>query len=88
MRLLDTTTLIPHEFFGSNIPPYAILSHRWQDSEVTFKNLENGDCFQMEGWAKVTGLCAQAVKDGWQYAVSCIIQYTESFANDRWDEVD
>jgi hypothetical protein len=70
MRVLDTITLKPHQFFGANIPPYAILSHRWGDSEVTFKDLENRNCVQMEGWAKIATCCAQALKDGWKYAVS------------------
>jgi hypothetical protein len=27
------------EFFGSDIPPYAILSHTWGREEVTFQDL-------------------------------------------------
>ena len=41
MYLLDTSTLKLHYFIGKkNIPPYAILSHRWEEEEeVSFKDL-------------------------------------------------
>lgn len=37
MRLMDVKTFGFVEFFGSGIPPYAILSHRWgkASDEVT-----------------------------------------------------
>lgn len=37
MRLLHTQTLQFKDFLDSNIEPYAILSHRWGDSEVTLR---------------------------------------------------
>jgi hypothetical protein len=75
MRLLHTTTLKLHEFFGSEIPYYAILSHRWGDDEVTFQDLQQEKAATMTGWAKIVGCCTQARKEGWEYAVS----YHESF---------
>jgi len=43
MRLLDSETLEFKEFFQEDsAPDYAILSHTWEDDEVTFKDmLEN-----------------------------------------------
>lgn len=73
MRLLHTTTLKLHEFFGSEIPYYAILSHRWGDQEVTFQELQQGRGPSMAWWAKIVGCCAQARKEGWEYAVSLLI---------------
>jgi hypothetical protein len=70
MRLLNSSKLTLHEFFGSNIPTYAILSHRWENEEVTFQDMRDGKGPRMVGWSKVTGCCAQAVLDGWEYAVS------------------
>ena len=35
MRLLNTTTLSLRDFTGSS-PPYAILSHRWSEDEVSY----------------------------------------------------
>jgi hypothetical protein len=31
------------EFQGNAIPLYAILSHRWEDEEVTFSDVKNND---------------------------------------------
>ena len=70
MRLLNTLTLDLHEFFGSQIPPYAILTHRWEDAEVTFQDLQSGTQHEMKGWSKVTRCCAKAAADGWKYVVS------------------
>jgi hypothetical protein len=36
MRLLETSTLQFEEFLSSKRPPYAILSHTWNEAEVTF----------------------------------------------------
>jgi hypothetical protein len=43
MRLLDTFKLSLTEFFGDQIPSrYAILSHTWQNEEITFQELQEG----------------------------------------------
>jgi len=70
MRLLNASTTGLHEFYGDKIPSYAILSHRWEDSEVTFQDLIEGNGEARAGWAKVKGCCNQAVLDGWEYVVS------------------
>ncbi|KAF2266908.1 HET-domain-containing protein [Lojkania enalia] len=36
MWLLNTETLKLKEFYGTNLPSYAILSHTWSDDEVQF----------------------------------------------------
>jgi hypothetical protein len=73
MRLLNASDLTLHEFFGSNVPKYAILSHRWENEEVTFQDLRGGRGPGMAGWSKVEGCCAQAVLDGWDYVVSILL---------------
>lgn len=77
MRLLDTTTLELHDFLSDNIPPYAILSHRWEtDGEVTFQDLRDGKATEMAGFKKIQGCCARARSDSLQYAVSsCFLGY-------------
>ena len=41
MRLLNTRTLKIETFQGvARIPPYAILSHRWEDEEILFEDFE------------------------------------------------
>ncbi|KAK3329285.1 hypothetical protein B0H66DRAFT_634487 [Apodospora peruviana] len=39
MRLLNVDTLEVDEFFGVDIPPYAIVSHTWGREEVTFSEI-------------------------------------------------
>jgi hypothetical protein len=70
MRLLNTSTLALEEHIGDSIPRYAILSHRWENGEVTFQDLQNGRGPELAGYSKITGCCAQADEDGWKYAVS------------------
>ncbi|EUC30496.1 hypothetical protein COCCADRAFT_39267 [Bipolaris zeicola 26-R-13] len=45
MRLLHFNALgkpVLTDFYGKTIPPYAILSHRWTDSEVLIKDIRDG----------------------------------------------
>ncbi|KAL8322585.1 hypothetical protein RB597_008358 [Gaeumannomyces tritici] len=39
MRLIDTTTLSLVDVVAENAKPYAILSHTWEDDEVTFEHM-------------------------------------------------
>jgi hypothetical protein len=90
MRLLNTSTFTLKEFTGGDIPPYAILSHRWGNHEVTFQDVTNftnfADYFRTrkttktEGWLKIKGCCAQAVSDGfqWVWVDSCCIDKMSS----------
>ncbi|KAL5318058.1 hypothetical protein ACEPPN_015162 [Leptodophora sp. 'Broadleaf-Isolate-01'] len=70
MRLLQCKTdgdfsLI--EFFESDIPKYAILSHRWGPEEVTLADLKNGNGKKMAGYGKIQFCGDQAKRDGLQY---------------------
>ena len=68
MRLINTISLEFEEFEGSNIPSYAILSHRWEDQEVLFKDVERGTHKAKKGWQKIMKCCEQARNDGLGYA--------------------
>jgi hypothetical protein len=70
MRLINTATLKLEYFFGREIPSYAILSHRWEDFEVTFQDMQDDKADDMPCFAKIKGCCKQAASDGWEYAVS------------------
>ncbi|KAB5560105.1 heterokaryon incompatibility protein-domain-containing protein [Coniochaeta sp. 2T2.1] len=62
MRLINAKSLLLHEFYGTNIPPYVILSHTWGDDEVTFKDWENpSQARQKAGFAKIRGVCSKAL---------------------------
>jgi hypothetical protein len=65
------------EFIGSQIPPYAILSHTWEDDEVTLRDLVpvTGEppsptaLDQKSGYRKIQRTCAQALlRGGLDYA--------------------
>ncbi|KAK1753297.1 heterokaryon incompatibility protein-domain-containing protein [Echria macrotheca] len=65
MRLINAETLAMEEFYG-DVPRYAILSHRWQDEEVTFKDYTFPDLArarQMKGFRKILFCADQAKKD-------------------------
>lgn len=55
------------EFFGSDIPKYAILSHRWGAEEITFKDLIDGTSKSKAGYSKIRFCGEQAKRDGLQY---------------------
>lgn len=58
------------ERVGSNIPPYAILSHTWgenDDDEVTYKDLVEGTGKSKAGYRKLIFCGKQAAKDYLRY---------------------
>jgi hypothetical protein len=55
------------EFFESDIPKYAILSHRWGPEEVTLADLKNGNGKKMADYGKIQFCGDQAKRDGLQY---------------------
>ncbi|KAK6954855.1 hypothetical protein Daesc_004827 [Daldinia eschscholtzii] len=72
MRLIDVKTLKLKEFFGQDIPPYAILSHTWKgNTEVTFEEWERAavdDAVKYkDGYAKIVAACSRVHDDGLQY---------------------
>ena len=80
MRLLDTKTLLFHEFIGTKAPPYAILSHTWGEDEVTFQDMQRGDAQSKAEYDKVRRCCEMAAADGFSYAWvdTCCIDKTSS----------
>src|ERR1700738_366061 len=80
MRLLHTQTLKLHEFFGADIPPYAILSHTWDEGEVSFQEWQSGDGNLKAGYDKVRRCCQMAASDGFPYVWvdTCCIDKTSS----------
>ncbi|PNP78752.1 hypothetical protein FNYG_07894 [Fusarium nygamai] len=69
MRLINVENLKLETFIGGQIPPYAILSHRWgnDDEELSFKDMMRGPTNKV-GMKKVEGCCRQAKKDNLKYA--------------------
>jgi hypothetical protein len=67
MRLLNTTKRELEEFGGNEIPLYAILSHTWGESEITFQDIEGDDAEERAGYEKVRESCSRAAADGFDY---------------------
>lgn len=80
MRLLNTETLKLQEFFDEDIPDYAILSHRWQDNEVSYQDLQADKNKDGAGYRKILGCCAKALQDRyeWIWIDACCIDKTSS----------
>jgi hypothetical protein len=56
------------EFIGGNVPPYAVLSHRWIDGEeVTFDEMQDGSATHKAGYLKVKRFAEEAFFDGFEY---------------------
>ncbi|KAH0443071.1 HET domain-containing protein [Colletotrichum camelliae] len=79
MRLLHTTTLDLKEFVD-DIPPYAILSHTWENDEVSLQDLSTTAGRSKKGFKKIEACCAQARRDGydWAWLDTCCIDKTSS----------
>ncbi|KAK4443173.1 vegetative incompatibility protein HET-E-1 [Podospora aff. communis PSN243] len=80
MRLLNTRSVGElKEFIGddSSIPPYAILSHTWEDEEeVTFETLGDPTARALKrGFLKIQRTCALAAQNGydWAWVDTCCI---------------
>ncbi|KAF5844930.1 hypothetical protein GGP41_008808 [Bipolaris sorokiniana] len=83
MRLLHLNALgrlILTDFRGKPIPPYAILSHRWGDSEILIEDIFNGNYKKKEeGYQKLRFCAEQAAQDGLQYF------WIDTCCIDRWN---
>jgi hypothetical protein len=60
---------LTESFFGPDIPPYAILSHRWglDTDEVTFKDFADGTAEKKAGYRKLEFCAEQAKRYSIQY---------------------
>ena len=64
---LVTGHLSLRTFNGTDTPAYAILSHRWTDDEVLFKDIEDETSSDRAGYFKLRGTISQARADGHAY---------------------
>lgn len=67
-RLINTQTLALEDFIGHHIPRYAILSHTWEDEEVTYEEYVSGDYKHKKGYEKLRMTCVLAAEEGLTYA--------------------
>lgn len=83
MRLVNVRTLVLEKpRYGQATPPYAILSHTWEDNEITLQEFTSATAKikAKKGYVKVTQACALALKDGIDYVWvdTCCIDKTSS----------
>lgn len=89
MWLINVHSLRLEHFVGERIPRYAILSHTWDEEEVTFdmmQELRSADdsrateITRMRGFQKIKGTCQLAIKEelGWAWVDTCCIDKRSS----------
>ncbi|KAK7178701.1 Kinesin light chain 5 [Paraphaeosphaeria sporulosa] len=83
MRLLHFDALgrlVLTDFRGKLIPPYAILSHRWSDSEILLEDIASGAYKdRQEGYRKLEFCATQVFQDKLQFF------WIDTCCIDRWD---
>src|SRR5277367_6178490 len=69
MRLINVKTRNLEQHYGSDIPRYAILSHRWEDEEVSFHDWQHSrdEIKHRSGYVKIINACEQADRDNLEY---------------------
>ncbi|KAH8795608.1 heterokaryon incompatibility protein-domain-containing protein [Hyaloscypha finlandica] len=67
MRLINVHSMSVEEFIGRNIPPYGILSHTWEGSEVSYDEMRVGTARSKEAFHKIEMTCKLASRDGLAY---------------------
>ncbi|RYP57315.1 hypothetical protein DL769_009560 [Monosporascus sp. CRB-8-3] len=84
MRLINNESMELEDFMGgSHAPDYAILSHTWEDGEVTFQDFTRPDGevrSEKKGYRKIEKACDLARKTGLKYVWvdTCCIDKTSS----------
>ena len=83
MRLLHAEFLCFKEFFDDEIPPYAILSHRWEGKEVGFHEFEAAKERDGPDFSKIKNFCSFArrqryPKADWVWIDTCCIDKKSS----------
>jgi hypothetical protein len=71
MRLLNTRTWKLHEFISDDsIPPYAILSHTWDEEEVSYhqwESLSEQDLSALKGYHKIRAFGKKAAENDFEW---------------------
>ncbi|CAK7210901.1 hypothetical protein SCUCBS95973_000949 [Sporothrix curviconia] len=80
MRLINTSSLEFEEYYPPNVPPYAILSHRWGPSEVTFQDFQSKSRKSRDGYTKIMNMVrlARDLKHKFIWVDTCCIDKTNN----------
>ena len=68
-RFLETGKALFRDVGDNDDVPYAIISHRWGEDEISLKDIELGssDLRRKEGYFKVKNACKVAMEDRLNY---------------------
>ena len=81
MRLIHLESFTLRDFIGQSIPEYAILSHRWEEEEVTYQDFHNPERRErMKGIEKLKSACslASAYRHDYLWIDTCCIDKSSS----------
>ena len=67
MWLINVHTKQLESFEGNRIPLYMILSHRWEEEEVTFSDIKQGQGKHKKGYRKIDFTCKYTLEKGCEY---------------------
>jgi hypothetical protein len=67
MRLLNTGNFEVKLFGDGEVPPYANLSHTWDEEEVTLQDMEGACAANKKGYEKVKRCSSVARANGFEY---------------------
>lgn len=68
MRLINAHSLQLEEVWDENEKQYAILSHRWEDGDVGFFQMQDlVAASEWKGFTKIRKVCKQALRDGYSH---------------------
>jgi hypothetical protein len=67
MRLLHAKSIRLRSFEENAIPPYSILSHTWEDEEVSFLDIQGPDAASKAGYTKIRYACQDALQRDLEY---------------------
>ena len=79
MRLLHTSDLVVRDVMEPSPPPFAILSHTWDEAELSFQDLNSAHFQSKVGFAKIQESCKiAAVQYRWIWIDTCCIDKSSS----------
>ncbi|KIW13334.1 hypothetical protein PV08_08522 [Exophiala spinifera] len=80
IRLIKTSDLSQHVFEGRSVPGYVILSHRWEEGEISLGELQGNLNLHKQGWLKLQRFCQFAETRGHRFVWidTCCIDKTSS----------
>ena len=68
MWLINAHTWKLEDVWSEEVKTYAILSHRWPEEEVSFKDMQDiAMAFQKQGFSKIKNSCNLDLRDGYDY---------------------